>query len=100
MNELSVLEQIGQKIDIQDPIKFFEYVKILDATTNQIIKYEMWPHLVEFIKAIFKYQQVIVLKSKQIGVSWTLAALALWWCYKMGGNVIMISKGRVKLSSC
>jgi len=91
--DLSIIEQIGQKIDIQDPIKFFEYVKILDATTNQIIKYEMWPHLVAFIKAIFKYQQVIVLKSKQIGVSWTLAALALWWCYKTGGNVIMISKG-------
>ena len=75
MEDLSILEQIGQKIDIQDPIKFFEYVKILDATTNQIIKYEMWPHLVEFIKAIFKYPQVIVLKSKQIGVSWTLACL-------------------------
>ena len=41
MADLSIIEQIGQKIDIQDPIKFFEYVKILDATTNQIIKYEM-----------------------------------------------------------
>jgi len=92
-DELSVIEQIGQKIDILDPLKFFEHVKILDATTNQIIKYEMWPHLVEFIKAIFKHKQVIVLKSKQVGISWTLAAMALWWCYKMGGNVVMISKG-------
>ena len=91
--ELSVIEQIGQKIDILDPLKFFEYVKILDATTNQIIKYEMWPHLVEFIKAVFEHKQIIVLKSKQIGISWTLAALALWWCYKIGGNVVMISKG-------
>ena len=93
MSELSVIEQIGQKIDIQDPIKFFEHVKLLDATTNAIIPYQMWPHLVEFIEAIFKHQQVIVLKSKQIGVSWTLAAIALWWCYKTGANVIMISKG-------
>jgi len=91
--ELPVIEQIGQKIDILDPLKFFEHVKILDATSNQVIKYEMWPHLVEFIKAIFEHPQVIVLKSKQVGISWTLAALALWWCYKTGGNVVMISKG-------
>ena len=93
MNELPIIEQIGQKIDTQDPLKFFEYVKILDATTNQIIKFEMWPHLVKFIKAVFKHKQIIVLKSKQVGISWTLAALALWWCYKTGGNVVMISKG-------
>jgi len=91
--ELSVIEQIKQKIEISDPIKFFEHVKILDATTNQIIPYEMWPHLVEFIKAIFEHPQVIVLKSKQIGVSWTLAAIAILWCMKTGANVIMISKG-------
>ncbi|MEA3431771.1 MAG: terminase family protein [candidate division WOR-3 bacterium] len=94
--ELSVIDQIKQKIDILDPLKFFEHVKILDATTNQIIKYEMWPHLVEFIKAIFEHPQVIVLKSKQVGISWTLAAIALFWCYKMGGNVIMISKGEAE----
>ena len=94
--ELPIIEQIGQKIDILDPLKFFEHVKILDATTNQIIKYEMWPHLEEFIKAIYEHPQVIVLKSKQIGVSWTLAAIGLLWCYKMGGNVIMISKGELE----
>jgi len=93
MPELSVIEQIGQYIDIKDPLKFFEHVKILDATTNQIIKYEMWPHLEEFIKAIYEHPQVIVLKSKQIGVSWTLAALSILWCMKTGANVIMISKG-------
>ena len=77
--ELSVIEQIKQKIEISDPIKFFKHVKILDATTNQIIKYEMWPHLVEFIEAIFTYSLVIVLKSRQVGVSWTLAAIAIYW---------------------
>ena len=93
MEELSIVEQISQKLDILNPLKFFEHVKILDATTNQIIKYEMWPHLEKFIKTIFEHRQVIVLKSKQVGISWTLAALALWWCYKTGGNVVMISKG-------
>ena len=96
VKELSVLDQLGQNIDTKDPIKFFEYVKILDATTNQIIPYEMWPHLVEFINAIFTYSQVIVLKSRQVGISWTIAAIAIFWCYKTGANVIMISKGEAE----
>lgn len=91
--ELSVIEQISESLETKDPLKFFEHVKILDATTNQIIPFEMWPHLVEFIKAVFEYPQVVVLKSKQVGISWTLAALAIYWCYKTGANVIMISKG-------
>jgi hypothetical protein len=98
MEELSVIDQLKDYLDIKDPLKFFEHVKILDATTNQIIKYEMWPHLVEFIKAVYEYPQVIVLKSKQIGVSWTLAALALLWCNKIGANVIEISKGEDQAS--
>jgi hypothetical protein len=93
MPELNVTDQIAEKISILDPLKFFEYVKILDATTNQIIKYEMWPHLVEFVKAVSKHSQIIVLKSKQVGISWTLAGLGLWWCQKTGANVIEISKG-------
>ena len=94
MNPTEVIDQLGTYLEVQlAPLKFFEHVKILDATTNQIVKYEMWPHLVEFIKFIVEYQQVITLKSKQVGVSWTLAAIALWWCYKTGSNVIMISKG-------
>ena len=91
--ELSVIEQIEQRLEIIDPLEFFKHVKILDSTTNQIIACEMWPHLVEVIKAILVHPLIIVLKSKQVGISWLLAAIAIWWCYKTGANVIMISKG-------
>ena len=93
---MQVVDQISERLEILDPLKFFQYVRILDATTNEIIKYEMWPHLEEFIKAIYEHKQVICLKSKQVGVSWTLAAIGIWWCYKVGGNVIMISKGELE----
>ena len=91
--ELSVLDQIGQNIDTKDPLKFFEHVKILDATTNQIIPYKMWPHLEYLIRAIYKWPLVIVLKSKQIGFSWAIGGIAVEWCNKIGTNVIEISKG-------
>lgn len=91
--ELSVLEQIEQKLDTKDPLKFFGHVKILDATTNQIVPYEMWPHLEYVIRAVYKWPLVIILKPKQVGISWTFAALAVQWCDKTGTNVIEISKG-------
>jgi len=93
VKELPIVEQISEKLEISDLLKFFKHVKILDSTTNQIIDCEMWPHLVEVLNAILVHALIIVLKSKQVGISWLLAAVALWWCYKMGGNVIMISKG-------
>lgn len=92
-NELPVIEQIQNKIDIIDPIKFFKHVKILDATSNQIINYQMWPHLEYIIRAIYRFPLVIILKAKQIGVSWTLAGIGCHLCYKTATNVIEISKG-------
>jgi len=91
--ELSVIEQIGQKIDIQDPVKFFKHVKILDATTNQVMPYEMWPHLEYVIRAIYKWPLVIILKAKQISFSWTVSGIAVQWCDKTGANIIELSKG-------
>jgi hypothetical protein len=93
VSELPVIEQIGQKIDIQDPIEFFKYGKILDATSNRIIAPELWPHLKYVIWAILTFPLVIILKPKQVGISWLLALLALHWCYKIAANVVEISKG-------
>ena len=92
-NELSVIEQIEQNVDIIDPIKFFEHVKILDATSNQIVKPQLWPHLKYVIWAILHFPLVIILKPKQVGISWLLALIALYWCYKTAANVVEISKG-------
>ena len=96
MAELSVIEQIKQRLEISDPIKFFKHVKILDATTEQILQYEMWPHLEYFIRAIYKWQLVIVLKAKQIGVSWTIGGVARHKCYGTGVNIVEISKGEAE----
>ena len=91
--ELSVIEQISESLETKDPLKFFEYVKILDATTQQILPYQMWPHLEYLIKAIYKWPLVIVLKAKQIGFSWTVGGVAVKDCDKTGTNIIEISKG-------
>lgn len=95
MAEVTVEQQLNDYIDASiNPLKFFEHVKILDATTNAIIPYAMWPHLIQLIKAIYAHPLVIILKPKQIGVSWTLAGIADHWCYKTGANVMVLSRGK------
>lgn len=90
-----VVEQLERYQRITANIwEFLPYVKILDATTNQIIQYEIWPHLVEFIRAIYKEKQVVVLKPKQVGISWTLAVIVLHHCYRMGALALELSRGQ------
>lgn len=93
---MDVLDQILERVDAINPLEFFRHVKLLDATTNQIIPYEMWPHLEYVIRAIYTHPLVIVLKAKQVGISMTAAGIAHHWCYKTGANVIMISKGELE----
>lgn len=90
---IDLIDQIWGRVELLDPLEFFKHVKILDATTNKIIPYEMWPHLEYLIRAIYKWPLLVVLKPKQIGFSWTVAGVAVDWCNKTGTNVIEISKG-------
>jgi len=94
----NALEQIHELARVKyNPYHFFEnYVYILDSTTNRIIKYEFWEHLQFLIAAMIKYPLVLVMKSKQIGVSWTLAGIAYEDGYKTGANVLEISAGQIE----
>ena len=94
ISALSVEEQIGRRVEIMaSPLKLARVAKIINATTSDVIQYEVWAHLEEFMREVWNNPLVIVLKSKQVGVSWCLALLALHWCYKGGTNVIEISNG-------
>jgi hypothetical protein len=96
---ISIEDQLVQYgLAVKDPLEFFKHVKLLDATTNSIIPYELWPHLVEFIRATQTYNLIDVLKAKQEGISWTLAGLALWECYKTGANILTLSRGQQEAS--
>ena len=75
---ISIEEQIARRVEIiTSPLELAKEAKILNATTSEIISYELWPHLVEFIRVIYNNPLIICAKSKQVGVSWTLALMAL-----------------------
>jgi hypothetical protein len=55
-----------------------EYVFILDATERDWIRFELWPAQAESLAEFLLYQLIVILKARQIGMTWLALAFALW----------------------
>ena len=80
---------------------FLRYVSVLspEPSGDSIIPFIMWPHLKETVDIILRDRLVIILKARQIGISWLLAAYALWTAsYHPGALVMVLSKGQEEAS--
>ena len=68
------------------------YVYISDPVKGKIL-FEAWPHMESVVRATQQYDRIIILKARQIGVSWVYAALALWYArFRPNSTVVVISK--------
>jgi len=76
-----------------DIFSFLPYVKIQEPG-KLALPYELWSHLTDFFTALDQYKLIVMVKSKQIGISWALSVYALRYILTTpGGNVLEISKG-------
>jgi len=68
------------------------YVQINDPLKGRI-KFELWPVHQQLIDLILDNQRLVILKARQVGVSWLLASYALWRAtFSDGANILMLSK--------
>ena len=60
-----------------------------------------WPHQVELWRAVASgVRRVLVLKARQLGMTWALALLALWWMIAHpGSQVVVVSIGEREAKS-
>lgn len=69
------------------------YCKILDATAGEWIPFALWKEQVETLRTIHINNRVIVLKSRQLGLSWLSLCYGLWLMIFMPqASVMMFSK--------
>lgn len=80
-----------------DPWFWFDYVRTKDFTTQLIMPHPKWDYLKLLILLLRDHNQLVILKAKQIMISWTLAAYAVWKCYRTA-NVLMLSAGETEAS--
>ena len=79
-----------------DPLSFLRYVRIQEPG-ELALRYELWPHLVEFYRALERFKFIDVIKAKQVGISWSLAITALREVMTIPGwSVLEISKGMIE----
>ena len=75
---------------------FLDFVKIQETApdddegaTGAEMDFILWPHLLWFIRVLELYRSIIVLKARQLGFSWIVAAFALWMAlYHPGSNIL------------
>jgi|SRR6185437_13034686 len=76
-----------------DPVYFIDsYVQIRHPTRG-VIPFHLWPWQAALIDAIEREQQIIVLKSRQLGVSEIAVSYALWLIrFQPGKTVLFLSR--------
>ncbi len=75
--------------------KYFlqNYVKINDPDRG-IIPFEPWPHLLYLIRCFLTHKEIVILKARQLGISWLVAAYALWKSqFYASTQVLLLSQG-------
>lgn len=79
-------------------LDFLDYVKILEPPPGGgIIKFQKWDHILEMVEALRLYRLDVIVKSRQLGLSWLLAAYALWTVlYHEAAVVFMFSQGETE----
>ncbi len=92
-------DDINDKLgECKNFLYFLRYCKIVEAPTlnnpGGVIDFQIWPHLLVGIKALLSRTLVSVLKSRQIGWSYLLAAYSLWYALNhRGARILLFSKG-------
>jgi hypothetical protein len=77
---------------------FLAYVKVLEPPPGGgRIDFVMWDHLREVVGLLGAARLLSILKARQVGLSWLLAAYALWVAqYQIGAVVLLLSQGQAE----
>jgi len=71
-----------------------QYAWIQNKNTAQTVKWESWGYLDDLLHILLTYPDIIILKARQLGISWLVSGYALWKslysdsakCLMMSGN--------------
>ena len=55
-----------------------KFAWILNRNTGKKVKWEPWPYLLDLLDILQEYPDIIIVKARQLGISWLLAGYAVW----------------------
>lgn len=74
------------KIEIREGLKcqksalyfIYQYVQIYDATRREWVPFHLYPAQVEVLNALLTNSLLVILKARQLGMTWLVLAFILW----------------------
>lgn len=73
-----------------------QFIHVSDPNKGDIM-FESWPHLEKLLYAIETHDRIIILKARQIGITWLIAAYALWLClFRPNSRILVVSEDQTK----
>lgn len=93
-HRLSETEKREWLVCAESPLYFIHhYVFIYDAIALDWIPFRLWPAQARTLKVFFMYLLVVVLKARQIGMTWLALGFALWlMLFHPAATVLLFSK--------
>lgn len=75
---------------------FRNYVTILDRLRGTI-RWEDWPYLTDLLDTLLEAKNIVILKARQLGISWLIAGYCLHKAmFLPGSKILMFSQGEVE----
>lgn len=70
-----------------------EYVQIYDAVQREWIPFGLWPEQARTLSVMLRNLLVVILKARQLGLTWLVLAYALWlMLYRPAATVLLFSR--------
>lgn len=80
--KIPTLEDIRREKCRRDKLYFIKNFVFIYSTTEgesgEWIKFDLWDEQIEVVEIIENNQKIIILKARQVGLTWLVLAIALW----------------------
>jgi hypothetical protein len=63
---------------------------IIDKTTKEAIKFKLWPAQQKILPDILTAMLLVILKARQLGLTWICAAYVLWYCITKKNRLVIV----------
>lgn len=82
--------------DFLERVRIQEPATPADPSSGGILAFQRWPHLLELADALVKSRLLAVVKARQLGVTWTVAAYLSWLAnYRQGVDALLLSRTEI-----
>ena len=93
--EVLTWEQRVELVKCSECVEYFidTYCWIEDRTAREWVRFRLWPAQASTLQAIIDHQLFIVMKARQLGLTWLLVCYGLWMMlFRPGTGVLLFSR--------